>query len=485
MEIARVISQKRNITEETLKKHGLKKSEIVISLGDNKYNKVPALALPYIKGGNVVNHKYRALDSKQFSQDSNGHKCFWNYDAITDPALQNEPLFITEGEFDALSLIDCGYSRVISVPDGAPNEALLVDDDYEGVKYSYVEEAMGDLANVKHIILCTDKDVPGINLQNDLVKMLGPSRCKVIAYPADCKDLNEVLINYSKRGIDACVKKATWVPFDDLLSFDLIEESPDVKAYDIGIPGFEEHIKMRMGDFWVVTGIPSHGKTTFMNDLLCRVADKHGFKVCISSFEQDIKPDFRRALRAGVNQKQESQQSAIELAKADEWIQEHFMFIRPNFNNRTVFDLAWMLSRMAAASIRYGCKVFVIDPWNEIDHVVPHSMSLTEYVGQAIKELKRFAKRYDVCVIVVAHPAKPMMNKDNKLIKPNLYSISDSAHWYNKPDLGLVVHRDRDKGSSVTIAKSRYHDKIGKPGEVFVQYNPDSHRFMVDTERTG
>ena len=242
---------------------------------------------------------------------------------------------------------------------------------------------------------------------------------------------------------------------------------------------------MRMGDFWVVTGIPSHGKTTFMNDLLCRVADKHGFKVCISSFEQDIKPDFRRALRAWVNQKQESQQSAIELAKADEWIQEHFMFIRPNFNNRTVFDLAWMLSRMAAASIRYGCKVFVIDPWNEIDHVVPHSMSLTEYVGQAIKELKRFAKRYDVCVIVVAHPAKPMMNKDNKLIKPNLYSISDSAHWYNKPDLGLVVHRDRDKGSSVTIAKSRYHDKIGKPGEVFVQYNPDSHRFMVDTERTG
>jgi twinkle protein len=471
MTIAQAVQEERNIKEEIVQKLGLKSSDAING----------GVQFPYIKHGITVNNKHRTFGTeKRFCQDEGGEKCFYNYDVITNPDLRDAPLFITEGEYDALSLIQAGYERTVSVPDGAPNEELLANDDYEGVKYSYVEDALDDLCDVKQIVLCIDNDSKGNNLFNDLVSLLGPARCKRMVYPKGCKDANDVLREYGEKGIHACVKKSQWVELDDLLTFDVIEDIPDKPTFDIGIPGFEQHVKMRMGDFWVLTGIPSHGKTTFLNDVLCRVADKHDFKICISSFEQNVKPDFRRNLRCWYNQKPEAKQSIQELAKADDWIKDHFIFIKPNYKNRMVFDLNWILSRMTAAVVRHNCKVFVIDPWNELDHLKPGPMSLTEYVGHAIKEIKRFCMRHDVLVCVVAHPVKPMMNKDNKLMKPNLYSISDSSHWYNKADLGIVVHRDKAKGSSVTIAKSRYHDKIGIPGEVFVIFNPESYRFMVD-----
>ena len=49
--------------------------------------------------------------------------------------------------------------------------------------------------------------------------------------------------------------------------------------------------------------------------------------------------------------------------------------------------------------------------------------------------MKKFAKSWQVHLIVVAHPSKINRNKDGSLPVPTLYDISDSAHWYNKPDL--------------------------------------------------
>ena len=98
----------------------------------------------------------------------------------------------------------------------------------------------------------------------------------------------------------------------------------------------------------------------------------------------------------------------------------------------------------------------------------------------AIKELKRFARKFDVHLIVVAHPTKMTAGEE-----PGLYSISDSAHWANKADVGMVIHKDdpQDVLAKISVRKSRYHDQIGKPGTVYAKYNPDSRRFEgVPTE---
>ena len=64
---------------------------------------------------------------------------------------------------------------------------------------------------------------------------------------------------------------------------------------------------------------------------------------------------------------------------------------------------------------------------------------------------------------------------------PTLYDISDSAHWYNKPDVGLIIHPKKSEDgrayTAVCIQKSRYHDKIGHPGEVALIYVSQTGRF--------
>jgi twinkle protein len=166
---------------------------------------------------------------------------------------------------------------------------------------------------------------------------------------------------------------------------------------------------------------------------------------------------------------------AEELKKADQWIDKHFTFMVPSEDDDVSLD--WVLDRMEAAVIQHGCKIVVIDPWNEMDHAKGQGESLTEYVGRAIKTLKRFAKKLMVHLIIVAHPAKPQKDEKGNYRVPTLYDISDSAHWYNKADLGVVVHRESDNLTLIKVAKSRYHDEIGIPGEFLTRFHFEARRF--------
>ncbi len=72
-------------------------------------------------------------------------------------------------------------------------------------------------------------------------------------------------------------------------------------------------------------------------------------------------------------------------------------------------------------------------------------------------------------VIVVAHPTK-LKKEDGKMPIPSLYDISDSAHWSNKADVGIIIHRKDEVETLIRIAKSRYHQEIGKPGDISARY---------------
>lgn len=78
-------------------------------------------------------------------------------------------------------------------------------------------------------------------------------------------------------------------------------------------------------------------------------------------------------------------------------------------------------------------------------------MTETEYVSQMLTKIKRFAQHYDVHVWFVAHPRQL---RDWKGEPPNLYDISGSAHFINKADNGIVIHRNRDptRGSLNQVA---------------------------------
>ncbi len=165
-----------------------------------------------------------------------------------------------------------------------------------------------------------------------------------------------------------------------------------------------------------------------------------------------------------------------EIAAADAWTDEHFRFLVPEEDEDVTLD--WVIERISTAAIRDHIKLAIVDPWNELDHDRPPDMTMTEYVGAALRRLKRMARTLGIHLIVVAHPAKMHRNRDGKYATPTLYDISDSAMWYNRADIGIIVERvEGEDNSIIQVAKSRFHDQIGVPGDTMLRFNHDRGAF--------
>ena len=431
------------------------------------------VSIPYYRGDELANFKHRTIaGDKKFCQEPGAPKIFWNWNVIADTSLAAEPLIITEGEFDAMIAIQCGFQRTVSVPDGAPAQEL---GDAETRKYTFLETAPQALAGVKEIVLATDGDGPGVNLMNDLALRLGKGRCKWVKYPVGCKDLNEAFLRFGEKGVAETIRRAQWVAVPGLARMSALPPITDPDAHDIGIIGLDRHYRMRLGDLAVVTGSPGAGKTTVLNEIAARMAFK-GWPVCFASFEQQPQTDHRRALRTLHAGKRVIHQSAEEIAKADAWIDAMFGFIVPDEDDEVSLD--WVLDRIAAAVVRHGCRLAIIDPWNELDHQRSPNETETDYAGYALRRLRKFAKKFNIHLIVAAHPAKMQRGKDGKYPMPSLYDIAGSANFYNKPDVGIIVHRLDDLTTVISVAKARYAS-VGIRGEVVGSFNVETGRYVM------
>lgn len=455
-----------------------------------------ALVIPFVRNGEIVRRKYRTFgEGKRFSQDKGGVKCAWNEDCLRGDALNDQPLIITEGELDAMAAIQCGFPRTISVPDGAPPPGdRSAEDLAAGQKYDWFREIKPLTARERcaTVILAVDGDENGAALLQDLSLLLGRFRCKFLTYPkapraaqerlgrSRCKDLGEVLEFYGHKGVVETISRAQWLRVDGVFLMSELPPLPASQIYEIGFDALGEHYKMRLGDFAVWTGIPMMGKTSVVQDVCCRVAERHGLRIAWASFEQSPQRDHRRAFRTWFNRAPEWKQTVDQKEAADAWIDRHHVFLAPAEDEDVTLE--WLLEKMEVAVVRHECSVIVLDPWNEMDHLWDRSETEAQYINRAIKTLKRFARAFQIHLIVVAHPTKIQKGADGKYPTPGMYDINGGAVWNNKADLGVVVHRETEDDTKVKVAKSRYHDIIGKPGSVMMQFCGEDRRFR-ETER--
>lgn len=475
-----------------LEQRGLE-AETVVRLGleSQRRDGGDCLVLPFVRNGEVVRRKYRTFgDDKKFWQDKGGVRCAWNEDVLRDDSLTKLPLIITEGELDALTAIQAGFPRVISVPDGAPPPGER--DASTSTKYDWIAEIRPFLTRERapEIILATDGDENGAALMQDLSVLLGRFRCKYLTYPKTkhaerygrprLKDLNEVLQEYGPKGVVETLNRAEWLRVDGVYRMSELPPLPPQQVFEIGFELLSENMKLRLGDFMVVTGTPGFGKSTFINDVMCRVVAQHRVRVAWASFEQAPQRDHRRALRSWFNEGPEHLLSEDQILNADAWIDRQHVFIVPSEDDDVTLD--WLLDRMEVSAVQHGVQFFVIDPWNELEHSRERDETETEYIGRAIRRLKRFARAFQVHITVVAHPTKSTKDADGNYKMPTLYDIAGSANWYNKADLGVVIHRQSEDETLVKVQKSRYHEVIGRPGEVVMHYSRDTRHF-IETER--
>ncbi len=467
------------------------------------------LVFPYLNHGVEVNAKYRGT-GKRFYQKPNGTKTFWNSDVLDDPCLKDGSvsLVITEGEMDALSVLEAGIPYVVSVPDGAPptpsgyggtcppnvvppgcaewlrRGELDIDEEPEhDTKYGYIFNNWQRLLPIRRIIIATDSDAPGRRLAEEMVRRLGRVRCQFVSYPVECKDLNEVLVKYGAEKVNEVLRHAQPYSISGIYTYSELPPEPDFVPLTSGWGRLDQFLRPYYPAFMVVTGIAGSGKTTWVNQMVAQMSILHNVGVAIASFEMRIKPfvsdvflNTYKELR-GVH-------------GAEEWLENNVVFISPEPNkDDSSFDVDWLIERATAAVIRYGSRILVIDPWNEIEHAHRKFESQTEYISRAIKALKGFGRQFEVLVIVVAHPSKSGAEKAAVYHKGQgadqiptneitLYDISDSAHFSNKADIGIVIHRI--SGSFITdvmIKKVRYQSRNCQPGSATLVYDPDTGTF--------
>lgn len=447
------------------------------------------IGYPILRSGGQVGCKYRPLKAREGGQrfwrkPGDITACCYNEDALRRDDLLDQPLIVVEGYEDCLSVLQSGFERCVSVPDGAPQKPI--DGPESSAKYAWIE-AVSDLITydrVKEVILFVDADSAGAALMHDLSHRFGRSRCKFVQTPfakdtdTRLKDANSVLEAYGPAGVRKTVERAQWIKADGVYTWSELPIQPEMPVYDFGMEALHAHLRIRMGDLSVWTGVPSSGKSTLLNHLVCLLAQRHQLRTGFASFEQERR-DHQRALRSWFCEDWEFKLTWEQKRDADRWINDAFRLLIPSDDKDPTLE--WLLEKMEVAAIQHGCKVLVIDPWNSATHVMDRGETETDYVNRSLRTLSKFAKLFGVHIAVVAHPVKMRRNDDGTWPVPSLYDCAGSAAWFNKPDQGVIVHRNADD-VYVKVSKSRYHDILGEPGIVRMNYVRQSRRY-VEVER--
>jgi twinkle protein len=464
--------KRRGISEETVEAFGIHVSRKWFPALEAEAD---CIAFPYLWKGELVNAKYRTRTQdggKTFAQESDAEPTLFNIDNLA----QDEVIF-TEGEMDVLALWEAGYRSVVTVPNGAGQGERRLEP---------LKTHDTDLKNVKKVIIATDSDEPGCVLAEALASSFGKDRCWRVTFPDGCKDPNEVLMKHGRDGLVRCISEAQPWPIDGVYAPRTFRENVldlyygrVAKPLTTGIPGMDEFWKVMPHSFNVITGIPNHGKSNFLDQVAVNMARLHGWNFAVFSPEHSPARHIARLSEKLIGRPFYDGPS-IRMAERDveeaiEWIDRHFMFIE---SKEAAPSVDWLIERFKWAALRCDMRGVIIDPYNEVEASRPSKQTETEFVSELISKLKRFGIAHDVAVFMVVHPAKLQRDKDGKEPVPSLYDLHGSAHWRNKCDAGVVVHRDFEQDiTEIWIRKIREQPVGGSIGKVALKFDAQTRQY--------
>jgi len=443
--------ESRKISQEALEKMKVTETmEYMPQVG----KECPTICFNYFENGELVNIKYRDQE-KHFKMFKDGKPIWYNIDRVGDTVI------IVEGEMDALSFITAGWDSVISVPNGASN-------------WDFFDPEMFDQ---KKVILAVDQDEPGLKLRKELIRRIGAERCSVADFK-DCKDANEYLIKYGRQAL--LDVRVTEVPIEGVVRLaDYRDDLWDLYHHGLSSgattrhPALNNLITYETGRLMVVTGIPGHGKSEWVDDTMVDLATLQGWKTGFFSPENFPICLHASKLIAKLSGRWIQNLSPDDLNYYSQFVDDYFFWVLPEDESYT---LDAILSKAFYLVRKYGIKAFVIDPWNTLEQTAK-DVSETQFVSQALGKITNFARQHDVLMVLVAHPRKMEKNSDGEFEVPNLYSISGSAHFYNKADYGVTVYRNLADNVQLHVQKVKFRH-LGQRGMVEMRNNPGNGRYQ-------
>jgi len=442
------LTEHRCLTEDTIKH---------FRLGYTVKDGAPIIIIPYFDKNNVcVGMKYdyftRPPGLPKYTKETGTKTQLFNLQNID----LTQPLVITEGEYDAMSGYQYGYTNIGSVPNGS-----------QGAN-GWGEE----INRAKKFILCFDNDSAGQGGAELLAQNLGPSKC-VRVYPRT-KDLNDALqLGISKEEIDSWFKEET--PFFNAPVTSIqeyvgkavcfLEDTTQSKGYSTGWDTFDYLLGgIRLKETTVISGKTGNGKTTFGMALIGNLL-KVGIKCLI------VSPEMReeKLLIELANNFYRKQASPEEIQKFTKRYQND-VFLANVYGkwteNRDESLMTMLFNLIDYASEQQGIK-FVF-----IDHLRLFTSSSQEKERADIDEFMRKCVKSavvnDLHIFIVVQPRKLPPGQR----KVTMADLKGSVNIEQDTSNVLLIHRE--EGSDVVEFNLEKNREFGTVGEFKLRFNKES-----------
>ena len=435
--------------------------------------------------------KYRKTD---FDKERDKNKEWCEKDTMPilfgmDQCQDFSCLVITEGQIDSLSVAEAGIPNAVSVPNGARG-------------FTWIENCWDWVSKFPEVVVFGDCERGKITLVDELSRRL---RCKLrVVRQEDYlgeKDANAILQKYGPEAIRQAVHNAQVLPVNHVVRLADVEsvDLNDLERIRTGFSNLDRVVDgFFMGQLVLLTGKRGEGKSTLMGQLMAEALNQ-GYKVLAYSGElpgYQFKRwlDFQLAGPQNVlttyNVYSDPRYSLEEdtVERLNRWYYDSAFLYDNNSLNGDEYES--LLETIEKAIQRYGVKLVCVD---NLMTAIDVASADSQYIQQSqfVRSLKQIAVRYNVVVLLVAHPKKT----DGKVTDND--AVSGSSDITNRADIVLSYVKNAEgeaPGGKVFVMKNRMTGKLALgDGAVAMEYEPSSKRiyqagsspsYKYDWERT-
>lgn len=387
-------------------------------------------------------------------------------------------LVITEGQIDSLSLAECGIKNAVSVPTGATG-------------FTWVTNCYDWISKFKEIIVFGDNEHGKITLADGLRARLSMT-IKVVRrkdYLGE-KDANDILLKYGKSAVVRAVESAEVPKLENVKDLSTVQnvDLNSLQKIKTNIPTVDKIIGgLVMGQLIVLTGKRGEGKSTFMSQLVCEALEQQETVFIYSGeladyhFKRWI--DYQLAgpdnVRGSLNPYGDFEYTLSESAlnAITTWYRGRAYIYDNSWIPENENELESLPDTIEKAIKQYGIRLVCIDNLMTAMETVNDNTQLNLAQSNFVGKLKKIAVKYDVAVILIAHPRKSREDITND-------DVSGSSDITNKAD--VVMSYQRVDGSDTCngklfITKNRLFGKYAVGDRaILLRYDDATKRIFAE-----
>lgn len=465
----------------------------------------PRLIIPNGKGYLARDTRENLTDSeKQYAKQHAGKMAIWNIPAMSKSA---QPVYVVEGEIDALSIIDAGGMAVAlcstsnagkfldTVKRNPPKQGIIItpDNDEAGHKAgAKLEEELtkAEILFYRHNLPETHKDANAF-----LMKDSPGFTAWVYAGIVACKEKMQEITDRQREEFE---RENVYTDLKDFLR--TLETSREGKA----IPtGFTELDKLLDGGLfpglYTLGAISSLGKTAFILQVSDQIA-AWGRGVLIFSLEMSrnelIARSLSRLTRIHCEGHTQNAKTTRGILKADFNPSELALFKRAVQEYRSYADKLYItegIGDIGTAEIRRKIERFMsysggIPPVTVVDYaqiLAPASDRLSDKqnTDRNVLELKRISRDYQTPIVIVSS-----FNRENysEPVSTSAFKESGSLEYSSDVLIGLqYAGFDYQKNEKETDHKRRIRERLDEIFEATKQGQPADIECKILKNRNG